>query len=53
MRIGHLADQAGVAATPGIDFDRVDGKRFVRFSYAGTRETVEQALDRLAGFLRR
>lgn len=48
-----MLEQAGVAATPGIDFDRVDGKRFVRFSYAGTRETVEQALDHMAGFLRR
>lgn len=49
----RLLDEAGVAATPGIDFDRVDGKRFVRFSYAGTRETVEQALERMAGFLKR
>lgn len=48
-----LLDQAGVAATPGIDFDRVEGKRFVRFSYAGTRATMERALDRLAEFLRR
>jgi aspartate/methionine/tyrosine aminotransferase len=47
-----MLEQAGVAATPGIDFDRVDGKRFVRFSYAGTRETVEQALERIDGFLR-
>ncbi|RYE88348.1 MAG: aminotransferase class I/II-fold pyridoxal phosphate-dependent enzyme [Hyphomicrobiales bacterium] len=48
----RLLEEAGVAATPGVDFDRVDGKRFVRFSYAGTRETIEQALERMAGFLR-
>ena len=48
-----LLDEAGVAGTPGIDFDRVEGKRFVRFSYAGTRGTMEQALERMAGFLRR
>jgi aspartate/methionine/tyrosine aminotransferase len=47
-----LLDQAGVAATPGIDFDRVDGRRFVRFSYAGTRDTMDQALERMAGFLK-
>jgi aspartate/methionine/tyrosine aminotransferase len=48
-----LLDHAGVAATPRIDFDRVDGNRFVRFSYAGSRQTMEQALERMAGFLAR
>ena len=47
-----LLEEAGVAATPGIDFDRVDGRRFVRFSYAGTRNTMDQALDRMARFLK-
>jgi aspartate/methionine/tyrosine aminotransferase len=48
-----LLTEAGVAATPGIDFDRTNGRRFVRFSYAGSRETMEQALERMAGFLGR
>jgi len=48
----RLLEQAGVAATPGIDFDRVDGRRFVRFSYAGTRQAMDQALERLAGFVK-
>jgi aspartate/methionine/tyrosine aminotransferase len=43
----HLLDTAGVAATPGVDFDRVDGHHFVRFSYAGRTETIEAALERL------
>jgi aspartate/methionine/tyrosine aminotransferase len=47
-----LLEEAGVAATPGIDFDRVEGKRFVRFSYAGTRETIERALQAMGSFLR-
>lgn len=47
-----LLDQAGVAVTPGIDFDRAGGSHFVRFSYAGKRETVEMALDRMRAFLR-
>ncbi|MHA6299234.1 pyridoxal phosphate-dependent aminotransferase [Devosia sp. CAU 1758] len=46
-----MLDLAGVAATPGVDFDRIDGNGFVRFSYAGTRQTVEQALERMRGFL--
>jgi aspartate/methionine/tyrosine aminotransferase len=48
----RLLVEAGVAATPGIDFDRVNGNRFVRFSYAGSRETMEQALERMGGFLK-
>lgn len=47
-----LLNQAGVAATPGIDFDRTDGNGYVRFSYAGTRRTVETALERMQGFLK-
>jgi len=43
--------KAGVAATPGVDFDRTDGHGFVRFSYAGTPRTMEAALDRLRLFL--
>ena len=48
----RLLDEAGVAATPGIDFDRVDDSRFVRFSYAGSRETMEAALERMGTWLR-
>ncbi|MEP7241174.1 MAG: aminotransferase class I/II-fold pyridoxal phosphate-dependent enzyme [Devosia sp.] len=47
----RMLDEVGVAATPGIDFDRVNGHRFVRFSYAGSRQTMETALERMAKFL--
>ena len=47
----ELLNQAAVAATPGIDFDRVNGNRFVRFSYAGSAETIEEALTRMSHFL--
>ncbi len=47
-----MLDQAGVAATPGIDFDRTDGNGFVRFSYAGTQQSVEMALERMQVFLK-
>jgi aspartate/methionine/tyrosine aminotransferase len=49
----ELLQEAGVAATPGVDFDRTNGSRFVRFSYAGSRATIELALQRMAGFLSR
>ena len=42
----------GVPATPGIDFDRSGGNRYVRFSYAGRRETIERALERMSTFLK-
>ena len=47
----RMLDQAGVATTPGQDFDRVDGHKYVRFSYAGTREAIETALERMRPFL--
>ncbi len=49
----ELLQTAGVAATPGVDFDRTNGSRFVRFSYAGSMETIERALERMAGFVAR
>ena len=42
-----LLHQDGIAVTPGVDFDPVDGDRYIRLSYAGTTDTVEKALDRL------
>jgi len=48
----RMLHEAGVAATPGLDFDRTHGGRYVRFSYAGSRETIDLALDRLAAFCR-
>lgn len=46
-----LAD-TGVAITPGVDFDPVDGNRFVRLSFAGATAEVDEALDRLGDYLR-
>jgi hypothetical protein len=34
-----------------VDFDRTDGHGFVRFSYAGTRQSVELALERMRRFV--
>ncbi|HEY5117358.1 MAG TPA: aminotransferase class I/II-fold pyridoxal phosphate-dependent enzyme [Nakamurella sp.] len=47
-----LAEQ-GVAAAPGVDFDPVEGHRFIRFSFAGSTEAVIGALGALETFLRR
>ena len=40
-----------VAATPGRDFDPVDGARFMRFSYAGSHADMITALDRIETWL--
>ena len=42
-----MLDEAGVAATPGLDFDPARGGRFVRFSYAGSTAEMAEAVQRL------
>ncbi|WP_028654423.1 pyridoxal phosphate-dependent aminotransferase [Nocardioides sp. J54] len=46
-----LLARTGVAVATGIDFDTVDGGRFLRFSFAGSTDDIVQALDRLDGAL--
>jgi len=43
----RMLDEAGVAATPGVDFDPARGNRFVRFSFAGTMADMREAVARL------
>ncbi|MDA4843892.1 pyridoxal phosphate-dependent aminotransferase [Hoeflea poritis] len=43
--------EINVAATPGRDFDPVEGHRTIRFSYAGSHAEMEEALDRMAAWL--
>jgi aspartate/methionine/tyrosine aminotransferase len=42
-----LLDEAGVAVTPGVDFDAERGNHFLRFSYAGTTADMAEAALRL------
>ncbi len=37
----------GIAASSGLDFDRIDGNHMMRFSYAGTESEVIEAVRRL------
>ena len=48
-----LLKEAKVAATPGIDFDKERGSRFVRFSYARASDEIDLGVDRLNEFLDR
>ena len=42
-----MLEEAGVAATPGIDFDAERGHRYLRFCYAGTAADMVEAARRL------
>jgi aspartate/methionine/tyrosine aminotransferase len=43
----QLLQDTGVATAPGIDFDPVDGKRFIRLSFAVSTPEIEEAIRRL------
>ncbi len=43
----RMLAEAGVAAAPGVDFDRARGHRFVRFSYCGPEADMAEAAERL------
>jgi len=47
----RMLNEAGVAATPGIDFDPVDGRHFLRFCYAGSTAEMHEAVKRIGGWL--
>jgi aspartate/methionine/tyrosine aminotransferase len=42
-----LLEETGVATAPGVDFDPVDGRRFMRISFAVATPLVEEAIARL------
>ena len=48
----RLLAETGVAVAPGLDFDPVDGHRWIRFSCAGATSDVQEALRRLGAWLR-
>jgi aspartate/methionine/tyrosine aminotransferase len=47
----EILDKAGVAVTPGLDFDPVRGHQTLRFSYARSTEDIAEGLRRLADFM--
>jgi aspartate/methionine/tyrosine aminotransferase len=48
----RMLTEAGVAATPGTDFDPARGRAYVRFSFAGTEAEMEEAARRLIAWRR-
>ncbi|MGC6329628.1 aminotransferase class I/II-fold pyridoxal phosphate-dependent enzyme [Rhizorhabdus sp. FW153] len=43
----RLLRETGVATAPGLDFDPVDGHRFIRFSFAVSTPLIEEAIGRM------
>lgn len=48
----EILDEAGVAVTPGLDFDPVRGNSTLRFSYARSTKDIAEGLERLATFMK-
>lgn len=49
----RLLAEAGIAVTPGVDFDSERGSRFLRFSYCGPEADMAEVPGRIARFLGR
>ena len=47
----RMLEETHVAATPGVDFDPIDGSKFVRFSYAGSAAEMHEAVERIGKWL--
>jgi aspartate/methionine/tyrosine aminotransferase len=49
----RMLEEAGVAATPGVDFDPVRGRNFLRLCYAGGHEEMCEAVERIGNWLKK
>lgn len=47
----QILAQAGVAVTPGLDFDPVEGHKWLRFSYARATSDIVEGMVRLQAFM--
>jgi len=47
----QILDQADVAVTPGMDFDKQRGNGTLRFSYARSTDDIREGLKRLKAFM--
>ncbi len=48
----RMLAEIDVAATPGLDFDPLEGHRAMRFSYAGSVSDIAEAVGRIAAWLK-
>jgi aspartate/methionine/tyrosine aminotransferase len=48
----RMLAEINVAATPGLDFDPLEGNRSMRMSYAGSEAEIIEAIERIAAWLK-
>jgi aspartate/methionine/tyrosine aminotransferase len=48
----RMLEEAGVATTPGIDFDPLHGRNFLRLCYAGAPDAMREAVERIGVWLK-
>ncbi len=49
----RLLEEAGVAATPGVDFGENNTERYIRFAYTASVERLKEGVDRIKEFLKK
>jgi aspartate/methionine/tyrosine aminotransferase len=49
----RMLEEAGVATTPGVDFDPLRGQNFLRLCYASAGQDMYEAVERIGGWLKR
>jgi aspartate/methionine/tyrosine aminotransferase len=49
----RMLEEAHVAATPGVDFDPIEGRAFIRFCYARSATEMREAVERIGRWLRK
>src|SRR6201986_2996138 len=49
---GQMLEKAQVAAPPGVDFDPIHGRQFIRFSYARSVQEMREAVERITRWLK-
>ena len=50
--VKKILDETGVALTPGTDFDKLNGRNFIRLSFSGEHQLVKEALDILSTWIK-
>ncbi|MBF9232468.1 pyridoxal phosphate-dependent aminotransferase [Microvirga alba] len=48
----RMLEEAGVAATPGLDFDPIEGSHYLRLSFAGSENDCRETIARLSTWLK-
>src|ERR1700761_6722360 len=49
----RMLEEAGVAATPGVDFDPRHGRSFLRLCYAGAPDEMREAVERIGAWMKK